>query len=203
MRPVQLARRFVRLEIDLWVSLVRALARRPDIADGTPIRYAGAVSGLLWAFLLVSAVEIPAVHLIIPWAPVQAGALLLGAWGLLWLAGMLAAHHVYPHVLTDELLRVRYLRRVTLDLSLAGIRTVRNELRPYDSAKTLQLTGTGETTLAVIVGSSTNIRVDLIEPQTFHTPHGTFTASTVVFWADDPRATVAAIRAAMVVDRAI
>ncbi|MFD3746087.1 hypothetical protein [Nocardia sp. NPDC058633] len=204
MRPItQLARRFVRLEIDIWVSLARALARRPDIAAGTPIRYAGAVSAFFWAFLVVSAVEIPAVHLIIPWPPVQLVALILGVWGLLWMAGMLAAHHMYPHVLTDELLRIRSLRRVALDLPVADIRAVRTDLRAYDGAKSLQLTGPGETTLAVIVGSSTNIRVDLTEPRTFHTPHGDFTVGTVAFWADDPRAALASIRTAMVTARAL
>ncbi|WP_410870447.1 hypothetical protein [Nocardia sp. A7] len=204
MRPTtQLARRFVRFEIDIWVSLARALARRPDTVGGTPIRYAGAVSAVLWAFIVVSAVEIPAVHLIIPWPPVQIVALFLGALGLLWMAGMLAAHHMYPHLLTDGLLRVRYLRRVALDLPLADIRAVHNDLRAYDGAKSLQLTGPGLATLAVIVGSSTNIRVDLIEPRTFHTPQGDFTASTVAFWADDPKAAVASIRAEMVTDRAV
>ncbi|MFE1592839.1 hypothetical protein [Nocardia sp. NPDC058705] len=203
MRPLtQLPRHFVRLEIDIWVSLARALTRRPDIAGGTPIRYAGAVSAFFWAFLVISAVEIPAVHLLIPWPPVQLIALILGAWGLLWMAGMLAAHHMYPHLLTDEHLRVRYLRRVALDLPLADIRAVRNDLRAYDGPKTLQLTGLNDTTLAVILGSSTNIRIDLIDPRTFHTPHGDFTASTVAFWADDPQTTVASIRAAMVPDRA-
>ncbi|MFD3702692.1 hypothetical protein ACFWUP_06050 [Nocardia sp. NPDC058658] len=202
MRPItRLARGFVRLEIDMWVSLARAFARRPDIAGGTPIRYAGAESAFLWAFLVISAVEIPAVHLLIPWPPVQLVALILGAWGLLWMAGMLAAHHMYPHLLTDEHLRVRYLRRLTLDLPLADIRAVRNDLRAYDGPKTLQLTGPNGTTLAVILGNSTNIRIDLTEPRTFHTPHGDFTASTIAFWADDPQTTVASIRVAMVADR--
>ncbi|MFD4441013.1 hypothetical protein ACFWPK_14710 [Nocardia sp. NPDC058519] len=203
MRPItQLARSFVRLEVDIWVSLARVAARRPDTGCGTPIRYAGAVSAVIWAFIVVSAVEIPAVHLLIPWPAARIVALALGVWGLLWMVGMLAAHHMYPHVLTGDLLRVRYLRRVALDIALADIRAVRHDLRAYDGAKSLQLTGTGDETLAVIIGSSTNIRVILTEPQTFHTPQGDFTVSTVAFWADDPQAAVAKIRAAML-DRAV
>ncbi|WP_328711221.1 hypothetical protein [Nocardia salmonicida] len=199
MRPItRLTRSFVRLEVDNWVSLARAVSRRPDTEGGTPIRYAGAVSAVIWAFIVVSAVEIPAVHLIIPWPAARIVALGLGVWGLVWMAGMLAAHHVYPHVLTGELLRVRYLRRVGLDIALADIGAIRHDLRAYDGAKSLQLTGTGDETLAVIVGSSTNVRVDLTEPETFRTPHGDFTVSAVAFWADDPRAAVAQIRAAMV-----
>ncbi|MFE3319883.1 hypothetical protein [Nocardia sp. NPDC059195] len=203
MRPIaQLARSFVRLEVDIWVSLARVVARRPDTGGGTPIRYAGAVSAVIWAFIVVSAVEIPAVHLLIPWPAARIVALALGVWGLLWMAGMLAAHHMYPHVLTAELLRVRYLRRVGLDISLTDIRAIRHDLRAYDGAKSLQLTGTGDQTLAVIIGSSTNIRAILTEPQTFPTPQGDFTVSTVAFWADDPQAAVAKIRAA-VLDRAV
>ncbi|MFD4352149.1 hypothetical protein ACFWPX_06300 [Nocardia sp. NPDC058518] len=203
MRPItQLARSFVRLEVDIWVSLARVVARRPDTGGGTPIRYAGAVSAIIWAFIVVSAVEIPAVHLLIPWPAARIVALGLGVWGLLWMAGMLAAHHMYPHVLIGDLLRVRYLRRVGLDIALADIRAVRHDLRAYDGAKSLQLIGTGDETLAVIIGSSTNIRVILTQPQTFHTPQGDFTVSTVAFWADDPQPTVAKIRAAML-DRAV
>jgi hypothetical protein len=198
MRPItRLARSFVRLEVDIWVSLARAVTRRPDTAGGTPIRYAGAVSAIIWAFIVVSAVEIPAVHLLIPWPAARIVALGLGAWGLLWMVGMLAAHHMHPHVLTDDLLRVRYLRRVGLDIPLSGIRAVRHDLRAYDGAKSLQLNGPGDDTLAVIVGSSTNVRVILTEPQTFHTPQGVFTVRAVAFWADDPQAAVTSIRAAV------
>ncbi|MFD3461463.1 hypothetical protein ACFWVM_17265 [Nocardia fluminea] len=198
MRPItQLVRSFVRLEVDIWVSLARAVARRPDTGGGTPIRYAGAVSAVIWAFIVVSAVEIPAVHLLIPWPAARIVALGLGLWGLMWMAGMLAAHHMHPHILTEKLLRVRYLRRVALDIPLADIRAVRHELRAYDGAKSLQLNGPGDDTLAVIIGSSTNIRVILTEPQTFHTPQGEFTVNTVAFWADDPRAAVAKIRTAV------
>lgn len=203
MRPIiQLARSFVRLEVDIWVSLARVLTRRPDTGGGTPIRYAGAMSAIIWAFIMVSAVEIPAVHLLIPWPAVKIAALGLGIWGLMWMAGMLAAHHMHPHVLTGELLRVRYLRRVALDIPLAGIRAIRQDLRSYDGAKTLQLTGPGEETLAVVIGSSTNIRVILTEPRTFPTPQGEFTVSTVLFWADDPQDAIAKVRAAAL-DRAV
>lgn len=188
---------FIRLETDMWVSLVRAVARRPDTADGVPIRYAGAESPVLWAFLVVSAIEIPAVHFLIPWAPVRIVALVLGIWGVLLMIGMIAAHHVYPHVLTGERLRVRYLRRTRLDLDLDEVRAVHQDLCGYDG-KSLQLNGK---TLAVVAGSSTNVRLDLAEPRTFVTPHGEFTASVVAFWADEPGAAVSAIRAGIAVSR--
>ncbi|MFD4432907.1 hypothetical protein [Nocardia sp. NPDC058497] len=195
MRPImQLGLRFVRLEIDIWVSLARAVTRRPDTEGGTPIRYAGAVSAFIWAIIVVSAVEIPAVHLIIGWPPVRIAALALGIWGLTWMLGLLAAHHMYPHVLTLDRLRVRYLRRTEVDVPLATVRTVRNDLRAYDGSKSLQLIGND--TLALPVGNSTNVRVDLTAPQTFTTTQGEYTVRTVAFWADDPRTAVAAIRSA-------
>ncbi|MFC6013903.1 hypothetical protein [Nocardia lasii] len=203
MNPIaRLARGFVRLEVDVWVSLGRAITRKPDTAGGVPIRYAGAVSAFLWAFVVVSAVEIPAMHLLIPWAPVRIVALVLGAWGLLWILGTLAGHHMYSHLLTDEQLRVRYLRRTRLDIPLTAIRSVHPELRAYDGTKSLQLTGPTSDTLAVTVGSSTNIRLTLTTPHTFHTPHGDFTATAIALWADDPQAAVTSIRAAMTTHRA-
>lgn len=200
MRPItQLALRFVRLEIDIWVSLARAITRRPDTDGGVPIRYAGAESAVLWAFLAVSAIEIPAVHVLIPWPSVRILALILGIWGVLWMLGMLAAQRVFPHVLTADHLRVRYLRRTRIDVALNDIRAVRNDLRAYDGGKTVQCNGT---TLTVMANSATNVRVDLTEPRTFHTPEGEFTASTVAFWADDPAAAVSTIRAGLVTDHA-
>ncbi|MFE3541918.1 hypothetical protein ACFXK0_02965 [Nocardia sp. NPDC059177] len=201
MRPImRLGRGFVRLEIDIWVSLARALTRRPDIAEGTPIRYAGAMSAILWAFIVVSAVEIPAVHVLIPWAPVRIVAVVLGVWGSVWMLGILAAHHMYPHVLDPGRLRVRYLRRTCLDIPLAAVRGVRHDLRAYDGPKSLQLTGTGQ--LAVVVGSSTNVRVELAAPHRFTTPQGDVTVRAIAFWADDPHAAVAAIRTAAPAPRA-
>ncbi|MFC4125488.1 hypothetical protein [Nocardia rhizosphaerae] len=196
MRPIlRLARRFVRWEIDIWASLGRAVTRRPDTAGGTPLRYAGAMSAVLWAFVVVSAVEIPAVHLLIPWTPVRLAALALGIWGVLWMLGLLAAHHMYPHVLTADRLRVRYLRRTELDLPLAQIRTARPVLRAHDGVRPAQLVDDG--TLVVPVGDSTNVRIDLIEPRAFATPTGEHTTRVVAFWADDPRAAVALIEAAV------
>ncbi|MFC9967088.1 hypothetical protein ACFVH4_22910 [Nocardia ignorata] len=197
MRPVlRLVRRFFRFEVDLWVSLARAIARKPETAGGTPIRYAGAMSAILWAFVVVSAVEIPAVHLIIPWAPVRLAALALGIWGLLWMLGLLAAHHAYPHVLTSEHLRLRYLRRTELTIPLSALRAVRPDMRGYDESKSLHRTANG--TLALPVGSSTNIRLELAAPHTFSTPQGDLTSSTIAFWADDPHTAIGAIKAVRV-----
>ncbi|WP_280304619.1 hypothetical protein [Nocardia neocaledoniensis] len=190
-----LTRRFVRWEIDMWVSLARAITRRPDTAGGTPIRYAGAMSAVLWAFVIVSAVEIPAVHLLIPWAPVRLAALALGAWGLLWMLGLLAAHHMYPHLLAAEHLRLRYLRRTELAVPLVAVRAVRGDLRAYDDSKSLHRTEKG--IIALPVGSSTNVRVDLTALHAFTTAHGELTSETIAFWADDPRAAIAEIRAAL------
>ncbi|MET9213255.1 MULTISPECIES: hypothetical protein [unclassified Nocardia] len=196
---IRLGRRFVQLEIDIWVSLARAVARRPDLAGGTPIRYAGAMSAVLWAFIVVSAVEVPAVHLIIPWAPVRIVALALGVWGLFWMLGMLAAHHMYPHVLDADRLRVRYLRRTGFDIPLHLVGAVRRDLRAHDDSKSVQLVGSD--LLVLPVGSSTNVRVELTAPQRFSTPQGEVTVRAIGFWADDPAAAVAAIRAAVPSER--
>jgi hypothetical protein len=153
------------------------------------------MSAILWAFVVVSAVEIPAVHLIIPWIPVRFAALALGIWGLLWMLGLLAAHHVYPHVLTADRLRVRYLRRTELAIPLAAVRAVRPDIRGYDESKTLHRTANG--TIALPVGSSTNIRLELATAHTFPTPQGDLTSSTIAFWADDPHTAISAIKAAI------
>ncbi len=53
---------------------------------------------LLWAFVIGSAVELVALHVILPWETVRLAADILGIWGLMWMLGFTASHYVYPHL---------------------------------------------------------------------------------------------------------
>jgi hypothetical protein len=62
------ARRLLAHERVVWRSLYRWISRRPVAADGEPYPYACALTPVLWAFIGVAAIEVPAVHLLLPWA---------------------------------------------------------------------------------------------------------------------------------------
>ena len=88
-----------RFEVNLYKSLFRFVTRRPDVPEGaTGVRYVGAISVLLWAFVIGSAVELVALHVILPWERVRLAADILGIWGLMWMLGFTASHYVYPHL---------------------------------------------------------------------------------------------------------
>ncbi|NJP32081.1 hypothetical protein [Micromonospora thermarum] len=124
---LRLLRFVIRYEIGVWRSLYRWVFRRPEKlgAGDQTFSYVGAVTTLMWIFIILSAVEIPIFELMLPWETVRKVALGLGIYGLLWMFGLLASNKVHPHVVGDAGLRVR--QSVTLDLTIpwASIETVR------------------------------------------------------------------------------
>ena len=65
-RLLDLAREAVLLELALYRSLVRWVARRPDVPAGaTPIGYAQLVGPMLWLWIFGSATETVAVELVL------------------------------------------------------------------------------------------------------------------------------------------
>jgi hypothetical protein len=104
----RLLRKAIWYEFRLWRSLFRWVLRRPTAEPGAAtFGYAALLTPVLVAFIVVSAIEIPIVHLILPWAAVRTTALAAGVYGLLWMFGLLAAMRVHPHVVGDAGLRVR------------------------------------------------------------------------------------------------
>jgi hypothetical protein len=99
----------VTLEIGIWRSLFFWVARRvPGHGPGAQsFAYAKQVTPLLVAFIVVSAVELPVVHLLLPWDTVRLIVLVLSVWGLLWMVGFLAGMKVFRHLLDDTGLRIR------------------------------------------------------------------------------------------------
>ena len=56
---LSLVRRAVAFEVNLYRSLFRWVTRRPDVPPGAAVfPYVGAVATLLWAFVIVSAIEL-------------------------------------------------------------------------------------------------------------------------------------------------
>jgi hypothetical protein len=87
--------------VRLYVALARWVARRPDVPAGAvPHGYDRTVTPVMWLWIFASAAELPLVHVLIPWEAVRITALVLGAWSLVWMVGLLASLKVYPHLLT-------------------------------------------------------------------------------------------------------
>lgn len=181
-----LLRTAVSTELRRYAGAVRLLTGRPDVPEGSePVRYVGAVAALLWAFTIVSAVELVALHFIIPWHTVRIVADVLGIWGVLWCLGLTGCHYVYPHLVTTEGLRVRMARRddvATIPWSAIG--GVGTRERSVESGRAVQVDGG---VLLVTVGKRTNVEVRLTAPLPVAVRGVTHEVTAVRLFADDPK----------------
>jgi hypothetical protein len=86
----------------------------------------------------VSAIEIPAAHLLLPWRTARSVMLGIGVYALLWMVGMVASLRVHPHVVGDRGLRLR--RGITLDVTIPWevVAAVETRTRSLPSSRGVQ-----------------------------------------------------------------
>lgn len=186
----------VRWELAIYRNAFRWVTRRYDVPAGsTPYPYVGAVSVLLWAFIIGSSVELVAFHFIIPWEPVRLAADVLGIWGVLWMVGLSGSLHVHPHLVTDEGLRIRNGHNVDVLVPWDRIATVRRRERSREKSRALQVDEVegGPDVLCVVVASRTEIELVLSRPIRYAVRGTEREIGEIRFLAEDPRALVAEI----------
>lgn len=188
--------RLVRLELLLYAAVVRWVARRSAVPLGSePWGYGRLVSPMLWLWVFGSAVETVAFHLLIPWEGVRLVVDILSIWGLIWMIGMLAGYHVYPHLVTDDVVRVRSGVYHDIRVPRAAIATAVAKERDLPSSVWLLQVEQGENgyDVAVAVSGRTNLLLTLVEPTELSTAKGDLEVRTLAFWADEPRGLAAAL----------
>jgi hypothetical protein len=193
------ARHAVVFEVRLYRSLFRWVARRPDRGGESdePFTYARMVTPVMWLWIFASACEIPLAHVLVPWESVRLALLVVGAWGLVWMIGLLASLWVYPHLLTTERLVVRNgaAHRIELPWEAIASLAVRTE-DMASSVWTLQpVTGQHGTDLNVSTGAQVNVHAVLVGPTVVATAKGEMEIVELSFYADEPRALVASAQA--------
>jgi hypothetical protein len=194
-RLVALAREALLLELALYRSLARWVVRRPDVPAGaTPIGYGQLAVPVMWLWIFGSATEVAVVEVVLRnvdagWAEVvRLPLLVLGGWGVLWMMGMLAAHRVRPHLLTDDRIRIRSGARTVVDVPLADVASARSTEHELPGV-VKSLHHDGDLVLAG-VSSRTNVELRLTRRTHLHTSQGSLAAERVGLWVDDPRAVV-------------
>lgn len=185
------------MELRVYESLWRFVARRPAIAPGAVgIGYHRPVLTVLWIFIVLSAVEIPIIDLIVHrWPPVRIAMLVLGIWGVTWMLGLLCAMLTRPHTVGPEGIRVRQGLGLDVPLSWHDIASVAIAKR-VDEPKSPRVAGG---VLAVRQQDETNIELVLERPTAVRLPGraprgGAHEIEVVRFWADEPRALLDAAR---------
>ena len=186
---IAFARRGVAYELAMYRSLFRWVTRRPDVpGDATPFPYVGAVAVLLWAFIIVSAIELVALHLILPWETVRLIVDIVSIWGLVWMLGFMGSFKVHPHFVSDSCLRVRNGPATAITVPWDAIATVGVRERSRDKSNTIQVDHDGHgTVLNVVVGSRTNVNVTLLRPLVVPLSKGEEPVTEIRLYADDAR----------------
>ena len=197
-RPTSVLGKTAAWEAGVWRSLVSWIRRRPIGVgpDDAAFGYAAAAAPALWVFVALSAVEIPLLHFLIPWPTVQVIFLLLGAWGLLWMVGLVASLYVHPHVITGSGLRIRSSIGIDLDLSWDDIEFVALHRRTLPSSKTVVVEHDARGAIAYItVSDMTNLEIEFREPMVLDLPKtGGEPIAVLRCYADDAPGFLAEVR---------
>ena len=180
-----------------YAALWPWLRRRPDVPPGaTGFRYVGIVLPVLWAFIVVSALEVVIVHIVVPWPGVRLVLDVLGVWGVLWMLGLTAALTVKPHLLDDAGLRIRNGVATDVPVPWDAVATVAPRQRAREKSRAVQLDHEGDSVLVnVVTGSQTNVDIVLRHPLPLPLPSGVETVTGIRLHVDDTRRFVADARA--------
>lgn len=199
MRAVRrLLRLAVTFEAGIWRSLARWVRRRPDVPAGADVfPYASAASPVLWTFIVLSAVEIPLVDWLLPWPSLRIALLVVGVYGLLWMLGLLAAMHVYPHTVDDAGLRARSGFSTDVRVPWDEIAAVRVRRRSVEGSRSVVVAEEGgRRAVSLAVVASTQVDVELRTPLVLPLARtGGRPVTELRLAADDPAALVRRLRA--------
>lgn len=184
-------------ELNIYVSLLRWLCRRPSIPAGfEPVGYARLATPMLALWIFGSALELPLVHVLVPWHAVRISLLVVGVWGLLWMIGFLAGLRSYPHLVGSDVLRIRNGALHDVAIPWTAIAQVTTEDRSLPSSMWVlqpQETDRG-IHLNVAVSGRVNVHLILHEELKVHTAKGEMVIAGASLWVDEPREEAARIR---------
>lgn len=196
-RAFGFGRWLVRLEIGIWRSLLlwgtrRKPGQRPSVQA---FAYSRDVVPLMTAFIFASTLELVVVHLLLPWETIRLAADILSIWGLLWMLGYLASVKVFPHLISDDELRVRSGTTADIRMPWAAVASVTAQRRSVPTRKTVSVERDHDRVVAsVAVLKQTKVDVVFHQPTTLTLPDGPQELTELRLYVDKPGTFVAAAR---------
>jgi hypothetical protein len=200
-RLVGFARRALRVELRIYASIARLVARRPAIEPGgAGFPYHRPVLTVLIIFIVLSAVEIPIIDLIVHgWPVVRIVLLIAGIWGLTWMVGLLAAFLMRPHTVGPSGIRTREGLEIDVPIGWDDIASVALDRRVDEPKSPRFVEADAARELVLRMQDESNIEIELERPTTVvlpgHAPKGGAQQVTRVrLYTDDPKGFMAAVR---------
>jgi hypothetical protein len=200
-RAGRFARRVLMLELRIYASIGRFVARRPAIPRGAAgFGFHKPVVTILIVFIVLSAVEIPIVDLIVhPWPVVRVAMLVVGIWGVTWMIGLLCAYLMRPHTVGPDGIRVRGGLETDVALSWDDIASVARDARIDQPKAPKFVESGGRRTLMLRINDETVIEIELERPTVVRLPGqrangGEQTVTAVRIWVDDAQAFMDEVR---------
>lgn len=189
------------MELSIYASIGRFVARRPAIAPGAKgFGFHKPVLTILMIFIVLSAVEIPIFDMIVHrWPAVRITLLVLGIWGVTWMFGLLCSYLMRPHTVGPDGIRVRAGLETDIALSWDDIASVARNLR-VDEPKSPKIVETDASrTLMLRINNETNVEIELEGATAVRLPgHGVAggeqAVTAVRIWVDDPVAFMDEVR---------
>jgi len=192
-----LAKHALVFELNIYKSLLRWLLRRPSIpADFEPVGYAQLATPMMALWIFGSALELPLVHVLVPWHGLRISLLVIGVWGLLWMLGALAGLRSYPHLLGHDTLRIRNGATHDIAVPWEAIAHVATQDRSLPSSMwVLQQQQTEQGThLNVAVSGRVNVHLTFRHQLRLSTKKGDMLVTGISLWVDEPREVAPRIR---------
>ena len=156
----------LRYEKVMWTSLLRWIRLLPPADQPGTVTFArgAAAASFIWAFIVVSAVELVAVDLLLRrWTAARVVADILGVYGLIWMVGLLAMVHMHPHAVTPDHLVLRSGPFLEVRIPRDQIDDVRLRRRYYTAAGRVQIDGR---TASLVSNGQTQVELRLRTPVT-------------------------------------
>ncbi|GAA1785502.1 hypothetical protein [Agromyces lapidis] len=201
LRLGRFAKRAFAMELAVYASIGRFIARRPAIPRGAVgFGYHRPVLTILVIFIVLSAVEIPIIDLVVHrWPAVRIAMLVLGIWGLTWMLGLLCAFLTRPHTVGPEGIRVRAGLELDLALSWDDVASVARRLQIDEPKSPKIVEQDASRTLFVRTNNETDIEIELEGPTAVRLPgHGALggvqEVTAVRIWVDDAAAFMDEVR---------
>lgn len=147
------------------------------------------MTSVLTAFIVVMLIDIPTVHLVLPWRTARYVALMLGTYGLLWMVALLVSIHAHPHLATHR--PADPLRRRVRSHDSVGRHRCDRDAHPFTSRGHQVDRTAPRRALSVSVSMQSILDIALRNPIRVVMPDGAAEhVEDVRVFADDPRALV-------------